>query len=91
MNEYLVKAKLWTHVRATIRRGVTSLHVEYRERGKEYGSLFIFSLLCEYIHLEYVLIHGIYRVHQAEYGIHILVVVPQEYVNIYSTRRVTRG
>jgi len=28
------------------------------------------------------------RVNQAEYGIHILVIAPQEYVNIYSTRRV---
>jgi len=28
-----------------------------------------------------------YRVNQAEYGIHILVVAPQEYVNIDSTRR----
>ena len=45
------------------------------------------SLFCEYIHLEYVRIHVIYRVYQAEHGIHILVVTPQEYVNIYSTRR----
>jgi len=64
------------------------LHVEYAERGKEYGILFIFSLFCEYIHLEYVRIHVIYRVDQTEYGIHILVVALQEYVNIYSTRRV---
>jgi len=42
--------------------------------------LFMFSLFCEYIHLEYVRIHGIYRVDQAECGIHILVVAPQEYV-----------
>jgi len=63
------------------------LHVEYTERGYEYGILFIFSLFCEYIYLEYVRIHGIYRVNQAEYGIHILVVAPQIYVNIYSTRR----
>jgi len=28
-----------------------------------------------------------YRVHQAKHGIRILVVVPHEYVNIYSTRR----
>jgi len=31
--------------------------------------------------------HVIYRVNQAEYVIQIFVVVPQEYVNIYSTRR----
>jgi len=29
----------------------------------------------------------IYRVHQAGYGIRIRVAAPQEYVNIYSTRR----
>jgi len=37
--------------------------------------------------LAYVHIHGVYRVNQAEYVIHILVVAPQEYVNIYSTRK----
>ena len=40
------------------------------------------------MHLEYVRIYVIYRVNQAEHVIHILVVAPQEYVNIYSTRRV---
>jgi len=45
------------------------------------------SLFCEYIHLEYVRIHAIYRVHEAEYGIHVLEVAPEEYVNMYSTRR----
>jgi len=63
------------------------LHVEYAEREEEYGILFIFSLFCEYMHLEYVRIHGMYRVNQAEYVIHIRVVMSQEYVNIYSTRR----
>jgi len=29
-----------------------------------------------------------YRVHQAEYGIHILVAASQEHVNTYSTRRI---
>jgi len=70
----------------------STLHVEYAERGKEYGILFIFSLFCEYMHLVYVRIHAIYRVDQAEYVIHMLVVAPQEYVNIYSTgRALTRG
>jgi len=64
-----------------------TLHVEYAERGNECGILFIFSLFCEYIHLEYVRIHGIYSVDQAEYVIRILVVAPQEYMNIYSTYR----
>jgi len=35
----------------------------------------------------YLRIYVIYRVNQAEYGIHILLVALQEYVNIYSTRR----
>jgi len=39
------------------------------------------------MHLEYVRIHGTYRVHQAEYVIYILVVAPDNYVNIYSTPR----
>jgi len=68
-------------------RYLLTLHVEYAERGKQYGILFIFSLFCEYIHLEYIRIHAIYRVTQAEYVIHILVVAPQEYVSIYSTHR----
>jgi len=58
-----------------------------RNKEKSYGILFIVRLLCEYMHLDYVRIHVIYSVHQAEYVIHILVVTPQEYLNI-STRRV---
>ena len=65
-----------------------SLHVEYAEQGKEYGIISIVSLFCEYIHLEYERIHVIYRVNQAENVFHIIVVAAQEYVNIYSTRRV---
>ena len=59
---------------------VVSLRVEYVERGKEYGILFIMSLFCDYIQLEYVRIHVIYRVHQAEYVIHILLAASQKYV-----------
>ena len=70
------------------RRGALALHVEYAERGNGYDILFIFSLFCENIHLEYVRIHGLYRVNQTEYVIHILVIAPHEYVNTYSTRRV---
>ena len=62
-------------------------HVEYAERGQEYGILFIFSLFCKYIHHEYVRIPVRYRVHQAVYVIHILVAASQEYVNADSTRR----
>ena len=67
------------------------LHVEYAKRRIEYGILFIFSLCREYIHLEYIRIHGIHRVDQVEYVIYIFVVAPQEYVNIYSTRRHAGG
>ena len=59
--------------------------VEYAKPGKQYGILFIPSLCCEYTHFENVRIRVIYRVNQAEYGIHILVVASREYVNIYST------
>ena len=54
---------------------------------RKYGILFRFSVFYEYSNLEYEHIYVIYKVHQAEYVIHILVVAPQEYVNIYSTRR----
>jgi len=37
------------------KRHAAILHVEYVERGKYYGILFIFSLFCEYRFLEYVL------------------------------------
>jgi len=46
-------------------------------------------MFCEYLDLEYVRGHIIYRANQAEFVIHIVVVAPQEYVNIYSTRRVS--
>jgi len=75
------------HRRFTHSEHTSTLHVEYTERGTEYGILFIFSLFCEFSHLQYVRIHVMYSVDQAEYDIHILVVAPQEYVNIYSTRR----
>jgi len=45
-------------------------------RGSFYnplGILFIFSLFCEYVYLEYVCIHVIYRINQAEYGILIFI------------------
>jgi len=60
-----------------------TLHVEYAERGQEYGILFLCGLIFEYSHLENVPIHVIYRVRLAEYVIHFLEVAPQEYVNIY--------
>jgi len=56
--------------------GIVPLHVEYAERGNEYGILFIFSLFCKYLYLKYVRIRVIYRVHQVECGIHALVVAP---------------
>jgi len=36
-----------------------TLHVEYAKRDQEYDLLVIVSLFCEYIHLEYIRIHGI--------------------------------
>ena len=67
---------------------VVVLHVEYAERSIQYGILFRLSLFYEYINLEYVRIHDIYRVNQAEYVIRIRVAASQEEVNTYSTRRV---
>jgi len=64
------------------------LHVEYAGRGRKYGFLFIYNLFYEYIHLDYVRVPVVNRVHQVEYGVHILVVASQEYANTYSTRRV---
>jgi len=58
------------------------------KRRTNYGILFIFNLLFEYINLEYVRMHVICRVNLAEYAICIPMAAPQEYVNIYSTRRV---
>jgi len=54
---------------------------------QKYGFLFLFSLFCEYINLEYVRIYVIYRGHQPEYAIRIPMAAPQEYVNTNSTRR----
>jgi len=59
-------------------------------QNEEYNTIFYSdsACFCEYSHLEYVRIHAIYRIHQAEYLIHFLVVAPQEYVTIYSTCRI---
>ena len=62
------------------------LYVEYAEQRIKSGILFIFSLFHEYNNLEYVHIHVIYRVDQAEHVIRIRVATSQEYVNTYSTR-----
>jgi len=57
-----------------------------RDRNK-YVLLFMIRLFCEYMNLEYIHVHVIYRVDQAEWVIRIIVAAPQEYVNTYSTRR----
>jgi len=62
-------------------------HVEYAERRINHGILFILSPFHEYSNLEYVRVHVLYRAHQSEYVIRILVAASQEYVNTYSTRR----
>jgi len=59
------------------------LNTQNEEKNTEFYSYYIFSPVCEYIDLEYVRMHVICRVNQAEYVIHILyilVVAPQEYV-----------
>jgi len=58
-------------------------------RNEENNTVFYSYLACfvNTFSLEYLHIHVIYQVNQAEYGIHILVLAPQEHVNIYSTRR----
>jgi len=56
----------------TLSAVVSSLHVEYEEHKTNYGILFIFSLFCEYVNLEYVRVRVIYRVNQAEYVVHFL-------------------
>jgi len=52
-----------------------------QRKEKKYWILFIFSLFCEYINLEYV------RVPVRQNSGLTLVAAPQEYVNTYSTRR----
>ena len=97
MNDLKKRKKRDTVGRSGLDRGLTSgartvtiLQVEYGGGGRiQYSILFIFSLFYESSNLEYVHIHVIYRVNQAEYGIRILVAASQEYVNTYSTCRVT--
>jgi len=59
-----------------------------RSKDQKYRILFIFSPVYEYSILEYVHVPVEYRVHRAEYVIHICVAASQEYVNTYSTCRV---
>jgi len=37
----------------------------------------MFSLFCDFIHLDYVRVPTMYKVNQAEYGIHIRVAASQ--------------
>jgi len=62
-----------------------SLQAEYAGERIQNNILFIFILFYEYSNLEYVHIHVIYRVNQAEYGIRILLAASQEYVKPYLT------
>ena len=64
-----------------------SLHVEYAERSITYDILFTSSLIHEYSNLEYEHVPVQYRLHWAEYGIHIRVAASQKHVNTYSTCR----
>jgi len=74
--ELLISASPLRYLHTPLPASPTPLHVEYAERGNEYGILFIFGLFSEYSQLEYVRTHAIYRVHQSEYVVHILVVAP---------------
>ena len=62
----------------------SSLHVEYAARGNEYGIPFTFTLFMNALPLN---MYVSMSVNQAEHGIHIFEVAPQEYVKIYPTRR----
>jgi len=50
--------------------------------------IYTYMQFCECINLEYVRMHVIYRVHQAEHAICTLMAASPEYVNTYSTSRV---
>jgi len=67
----------------------TVLRAKHAESINKCGILFIVSLFCDYMNLEYVYVHAICRVNQAKYAIRMLVVAPQEYVDTHSTRRLT--
>jgi len=66
--------------------GVGLLHA-YMLNMRKYDILFTFSPIYEYTNLDYEHVPVQYRVHQAEYGIHMHVAASREYVNTYSTRR----
>jgi len=51
--------------------GLGDLHVEYAERSIEYGIIFLSSPVYEYTNLDYERIPVYYRVHRAEYVIHM--------------------
>jgi len=53
----------------------------------KYGVRFIFGLFCEFSNLEPVWLPVMVRVHQAEYGIHILVAASQEYLKCIISRK----
>jgi len=59
-----------------------------RNTEKNTVFLFMLSLFCEYGNLQYLHVHVIHRVNQAEYGIRIRVAASQEDVNLFLTRRV---
>jgi len=58
-----------------------TLQVEYAEREKKYGILFIFTLIYEFSNLEYVRVPVEYRVNVAKNVIRIVMAASQEYVN----------
>jgi len=61
--------------------GALQLYMLNMRSGKKNGILSIFSPIYEYSTLAYEYVPVLYRVHEGENVIHILVAAPQEYVN----------
>jgi len=70
------------HLTQSLLSVLLTLYIEYAEQRLKYGILFTFSPVYEYSNLECVHVHAIYKVDQAEYGIHSCGCVPgiREYI-----------
>ena len=69
--------------------GAQAYMLNTRSGEENTGFYSYLACVCEYINLEFVRVAVIYRVNQAENGIHIRVAASQECVSTYSTRRRT--
>ena len=78
---------MFTFTRGIYRRRPYHTWYKYAGGKNKLGySIQIESLCYEYSNLEYVHVHVINRVNQAEFVTRIIVTASQEYVNTYSTR-----